>query len=94
MANTPWYATIELLRQLRLLLSGSPTLGYSHRTAGAPSDVSMTGLVLAPQLYFDSAGKRHNAVGPAGRLIQAMTPTVDIRLATWDSGSEAIAELG
>jgi hypothetical protein len=25
MANTPWYATIELLRQLRLLLSGSPT---------------------------------------------------------------------
>lgn len=94
MANTPWYATIELLRQLRLLLSGSPALGYFHRTAGTPSDVSMTGLVLAPRVYFDSAGKRHNAVGPARRLIQAMTPTVDIRLATWDSRSQAIFELG
>jgi hypothetical protein len=94
MANTPWYATIELLRQLRLLLSGSPTLGYFHRTAGTPSDVSMTGLVLAPQAYFDREGKRHNAVGPAKRLIQAVKPTVDIRLATWDSRSEAIAELG
>jgi hypothetical protein len=94
MANTPWYATIELLRQLRLLLSASPTLGYFHRTAGSPSDVSITGLVLAPQVYFDSAGKRHNAVGPARRLIQAMTPTVDIRLATWDSRANAIAEFG
>jgi hypothetical protein len=26
MANMPWYATIELLGQLRFLLSGSPTL--------------------------------------------------------------------
>jgi hypothetical protein len=94
MADTPWYATIELLRQLRLLLSGSPTLGYFHRTAGTPSDVAMTGLVLAPQVYFDSAGKRHNAVDPARRLILAMAPTVDIRLATWDSRSQAIAEVG
>jgi hypothetical protein len=94
MANTPWYATIELLRQLRLLLSGSPTLGYFHRTAGTPSDASMTGLIVAPQAYFDSEGKRHNAVSPARRLIQALKPTVDIRLATWDSRSEAIAELG
>jgi hypothetical protein len=94
MANTPWYATIELLRQLRLLMSGSPTLGHFHRTAGTPSDVSMTGLVLAPQAYFDSKGKRHNAVCPAKRLIQAMKPTVDIRLATWDSRTETIAELG
>jgi hypothetical protein len=93
MANTPWYATIELLRQLRLLLSGSPTLGYFHRTAGGPSDVSLTGLVLAPQVYFDSGEKRHNAVGPARRLIQAMAPAVDVRLATWDSRAEAIAEL-
>jgi hypothetical protein len=56
--------------------------------------VSVTGLVLAPQAYFDTVGKRHNAVGPARRLIQAMTPTVEIRLVTWDSRSEAIAELG
>lgn len=94
MANTPWYGTIELLRQLRLLLSKSPALGYFHRSAGTPSDVSVTGLVLAPQAYFDSSGQRRNAVGPARRLIQAMTPLVDIGLATWDSRSQAIAPLG
>jgi hypothetical protein len=94
MANTPWYATIELLRQLRLLLSGGPTLRYFHRTAGTPSDISMTGLVLAPQVYFDSPGKRQNAVDPARRLIQAMKPTIDIRLATWDKRSREITELG
>lgn len=93
MANTPWYATIELLRQLRLLLSGSPALGYFHRTAGTPSDVSMTGLVLAPQMYFDSAGQRQSAVAPAKRLIKAMAPAVDVRLTTWDSRFGAIAEL-
>jgi hypothetical protein len=94
MANTPWYATIELVRQLRLLLSGSPALSYFHRTAGTPSDVSMSGVVLAPQMYFDSAGQNRSAVAPAKRLIKAMAPAVDVRLATWDSRFGAIAELG
>jgi hypothetical protein len=93
MANTPWYATIELLRQLRLLLSQSPALGYFHRTAGIPADVPVAGLVLAPRAYFDTSGQRRNAVDPARRLIQAMTPVVDIHLATWDSRSKAIVEL-
>jgi hypothetical protein len=52
----------------------------------------VTGLVLAPQVYYDSPGQRRNAVDPARRLIQAMTPTVDICLATWGSRFQAASE--
>ncbi|MTD44896.1 hypothetical protein GKE82_11480 [Conexibacter sp. W3-3-2] len=96
MANTPWYATIELLRQLRLFTASGHAADYFHRQdSSIPQALPVTGLVLAPAGYYTAAGQRSNSVEPAQRLIAKVCSEtdIDIRLATWDATSGTIAEL-
>jgi hypothetical protein len=90
-ANNPWYAAIELLRQLRLV-AASHTVDYFHRknprlALGLPA----TGLVLAPEIYY----KNSDRLAHTWRLIDSVIghAGLDIRMAVWDALGSQITEL-
>ena len=84
-SNDPWYAAVESLRQLRLFLSSPESLRlFSHRnnSGNLPHDIPITTLVLAPNHFYASPGKKANAVIPALELIARFNSvlSLDIRL--------------
>jgi len=88
-SNNAWYAAVENLRQLRLLMSSPESRGvFFHRcpTFSLPADIPVTALVLAPYLFYSSRGKKANSVEPALKLLARFTSefNVDVRLAVWD----------
>ena len=90
-ANNPWYATIELLRQLRLF-AASHMVNYFHRkNPQLPPGLPATGLVLAPGTYY----KNSDRLAQTRRLIDSVLRHVglDIRMAVWDAHSSQITEL-
>jgi len=97
-ANNPWYAVVESLRQLRLFIENakSPNV-FADRgfVSVLPAEIPVTALVVAPNNYYLSSGKRLNAVKPVCQLIQRFTSefAVDIRLATWDAKRHLIEDL-
>lgn len=96
MANTPWYAIIELLRQMRLLTASSHATDYFRRKDDTvPSGLPLTGLVVAPPQYFTAPGQRRNSVGPAQHLVDAVGANTDLNacMATWDARTGTIAKL-
>jgi hypothetical protein len=95
-SNNAWYATVELLRQLRLFTASTHAIDYFHRKdTEVPAGLPVTGLVLAPSDYYFAPGKKDKAVEPAWRLVDAVTShrELDVRLATWDAATRRIAEL-
>ena len=89
-SNTAWYAAIESIRQLRLLMSSTESRGvFARRNPSLclPSDIPVTAIVLAPPSFYASHGKKANAVEPTLKLLARFTAEfgVDIRLAVWDS---------
>ena len=97
-ANDPWYATVELLRQLRLFSENpvSRNLFSSRGLIGTlPAEIPFTGLVVAPITYYSSRGKSQNALQPAIDLTSrfASELDLDIRFAVWDSSTKSIIEL-
>lgn len=89
-SNDAWYAAVECLRQLRLLMSSPESLGVFARRIPSlclPSGIPVTALVLAPPSFYSSPGKKANAVEPALKLLARLTSEfgVDVRLAVWDS---------
>lgn len=95
-SNNPWYATVELLRQMRLFTVSPHAADYFHRKhTEVPSGLPVTGLVLAPRDYYFASGKRVEALDPAKRLVDAVRchSRLDVRLATWDTATKRIAEL-
>lgn len=93
-ANTPWYAVIENLMQMKLLLAHGDPLGLFRRRL-APllekvDSVDASGLVLAPATYYTD--DKRESVGPARALIAALHREhgVDIQLARWDEEALSI----
>jgi hypothetical protein len=94
-SNNAWYAAIENLRQLRLLMSSLASMRvFSRRLplSSLPVDMPVTGLVLAPLRFYSSPGKKANSVAPAQALLARFLSEfgVDVRLAVWDSAASAI----
>jgi hypothetical protein len=94
-SNNAWYAAIENLRQLRLLMSSPASMRvFSRRLplSSLPVDMPVTGLVLAPLRFYSSPGKKANSVAPAQALLARFLSEfdVDVRLAVWDSAGSAI----
>lgn len=93
--DNAWFAAIESLRQLRLLISNPESLGLFARrnpSLHLPPYISVTALVLAPPDFYSSPGKKGNACGAALDLITQFRSefNLDIRLAEWDSKSTRI----
>ena len=89
-ADDPWFAAVESLRQLKLLVSSSEPRGvFARRNPSLclPSDIPVTALVLSPPSFYSSPGKKADAVKPALKLLARFTSEfgVNVRLAVWDS---------
>jgi hypothetical protein len=96
-ADNAWFAAVELLRQMRLFLSSPSAQSLITKLEHLPAEaanVTMTGLVVAPNDYYSSQGKKGNAVAPARTLLNRMRQhySVDVRLAVWDPVGNSIEE--
>ncbi len=94
-ANTPWYAVIENLRQLRLLHSSSAARQLFHLrnpSLSLSADIAYSGLVIAPAQYYMQRGQRANVVPHVRALLKSfVTKTgIDVSLATWDVSTKRI----
>lgn len=72
-ANTPWYAAIENLRQLKLLHHNILARQLFHRRnpqLQLPAELPYSGLVIAPASYYARRGKCSNSVYPTRSLIE------------------------
>jgi hypothetical protein len=88
--DNPWFAAVENLRQLKLLMSSPESLRLCASRQPAwclPLDIPVTALVLALPSFYSSPGKKANAVGPALKLHARFTAEngVNVRLAVWNS---------
>jgi hypothetical protein len=89
-SNNAWYAAVESLRQLRLLLCSRESRGLFARrnpSLGLPTEIPVTALVVAPRPFYSSRGQKANAVAPAFELLAKFNSEfgIDARLAIWDS---------
>ncbi len=96
--DTAWYATVELLRQLRLFLRSPESQRVFHRRLpdlDLEHPLAVTGIVLAPPSYYSAPGKKGASVGPARRLVERARSAlgVDVRLTTWLPEQRTIEEL-
>lgn len=97
-ADDPWYAAVELLRQMRLYVSnpiGRAVMTERGGLAAQAAEVPVTGLVLAPAGYYQAKGKKGNALVSARLLFALMRKCfgVDMRFAVWDPAQNTITEL-
>jgi hypothetical protein len=95
-ANNAWFAAVENLRQLKLLISGEDTgqlFRQRNPALDLPANLAMTGLVVAPCSFYSQPGQKANSVGAARMLVNTIRSEtdVDIRLSVWDSQRRAIA---
>jgi hypothetical protein len=96
-ADNAWFAAVELLRQMRLFLSGPSAQSLMTELGHLPADaanVTMTGLVVAPSGYYAARGKKGNAVALAHTLLRRMRQhhNVDVHLAIWNPADNSIQE--
>jgi hypothetical protein len=94
-SNNAWHAAVENLRQMLLLRSSpEPLRLFSKRcpTLLLPTDIPVTGLVLAPRRFYSSPGKKANSVVPALKLLERFSSefALDLHLAVWNSALQAI----
>jgi hypothetical protein len=97
-ADNAWFAAVELLRQMRLFLSSPSAQSLMTELGHLPADatnVTLTGMVVAPVSYYAARGKKGNAVAPARTLLRRMRQhyNVDVRLAVWDAARSTIHEI-
>ena len=88
-SNNAWYAAVENLRQLRLLMSSTQAralFGRRNPALQLSTEIPVTGLVVAPQVFYSAPGKKANALGPTLELLATVCRqfAVDARLAVWD----------
>jgi hypothetical protein len=96
-SNDAWYAAVECLRQLRLLISSPESLRIFAQRLPAfslPANVPVTALVLAPIHFYSARGKKASAVKPALDLFKRFNAEfpLDLRFAVWDSVTCQIQE--
>lgn len=97
-SDTPWFAGIENLRQLRLLSESEETLKlFTSRNPNLtlPSYIPVTAIVVAPSDFYRHAGKKANAVIPTKALLSRFREEfdVDIRLAVWEAAANQVRPL-
>jgi hypothetical protein len=96
-ADNAWYASVELLRELRLFID-SPAAKRILRLRGAvpglPDALPVTALVVAPPGFFRGDAKKGKSVEPARKLLARMREDVlvDARLAVWRTLGRTIEE--
>lgn len=97
-SNHPWYAAVELLRQLRLFVESPAAQQLFERRRPevrlAPP-LPVTAAVLAPAAFYRAPGRNRAGVRPTEVLLERMRATVgvDVRLTAWDPKARVIAEL-
>jgi hypothetical protein len=87
--NNAWYAAIENLRQLKLMVSSAAArqlFQCRKRDICLPTDMPVIGLVIAPAKFYLKKGQKANAVPNARELLR------DFTAKTKDSGTSR--ELG
>jgi hypothetical protein len=95
-ANNAWFAAVENLRQLKLLVSGEDAgqlFRQRNPALDLPANLAMTGLVVAPRGFYSQPGQKANSIGAARMLINTIRAEadVDIRLSVWDTQQRTIA---
>jgi hypothetical protein len=98
-ANNAWFAAVENLRQLKLLISGEyagQLIRQRNPTLDLPSSLAIIGLVIAPREFYAHPGQKANSIGAASLLLNAIRAgaEVDIRLAVWDTQHRTIVAIG
>jgi hypothetical protein len=88
-ANHAWYATVENLRQVRLLMDGEEALRLFHRRNPGmelPDSIPVSGLVLAPVSFYRDQGRKARSTSYARQLIEDMRAECGchVHLAVWD----------
>lgn len=98
-SNHAWFAVVENLRQMKLFAesSAAQSLFREERRPelALPSQLPVTGVVLAPPSFYAARGRKAASVAPAQRLADRMREYVgvDIRLATWEPRKRMIVPL-
>jgi hypothetical protein len=93
-----WYATVELLRQLRLFSKSSVAQRlFEHRRRDLilPAPLPVTAVVLAPRDFYEAAGRKSAVLNDTRLLLEQTRAKTgfDIRLTVWDPAVRVIAEL-
>jgi hypothetical protein len=96
-ADHPWFAAVELLRQMRLFLLSPAAQSLMAELGFLPAgnaNIALTGLVVAPADYYSAKGKKGNALAHAHRLLHRMRQhyKLDVRLAVWNAERNSIHE--
>lgn len=97
-AEHPWCATVQSLRQLRLVLESHEARGLFHRRNPElclPTDLPVTAIILASLSYYLSPGQKSQSTLYAQELVCKMCrqKDCDIRLAVWTRQWRRIDEL-
>jgi len=97
-SNTPWYAVIENLRQLRLLRHSPTARKLFHQrnpNLVLPTDLPMIGLVVAPAEYYSQPGQKSTVLPHVRTLLGMFTAktAIDVNLASWDANASAIRRI-
>lgn len=95
LANNAWYATVENLRQLKLLIDSLAARELFHRRnpdLSLPPKIPFIGLVIAPPHYYSRQGKCANARTHAAELMTAFIAKtgIGVYLARWRRETRAI----
>ena len=80
-ANTPWFAAVENLRQLRLYISSPAAqriLRKRRPSAALPDPLPVSGVVLAPSAYYATPVQKAASVEPAGALLARARANLDV----------------
>jgi hypothetical protein len=94
-SDNAWYAAVESLRQLKLLVSGEDACQLFRQrnpSLRLTGQMPITGIVLAPRSFYTHPGQKANAVGTAQMLVHAVCAmgAPDLRLCVWDVRSRKI----
>ena len=97
-ANTPWFAAIENLRQLRLFHENAAARQLFHRRNPGlilPERLEARGLVIAPEEYYSAPGQKANVVPYATALLRGFAEKtgIGVYLAVWDPNSSSIRKI-
>jgi hypothetical protein len=73
-SNNAWYATVENLRQLKLISNSTEAQRLFHTRCPElklPHPLPVTGVVLAPESFFNAQGVKAATVAPAEKTSRA-----------------------
>ncbi|MDQ3629994.1 MAG: hypothetical protein M3417_01700 [Actinomycetota bacterium] len=96
-SNHPWYAAVEVLRQLRLFSkSVAPQCLFHTRRPDLtlPHSLPTTAVVLAPAPFYSAPGRNAATIAPSEALLERLRTRfgVDARLATWDQSERLVQQ--